>query len=845
MRMRGVGRRPRGGAGSQGWRAAWPLVVGYLVMAAIIMLASYWVWFTQTSSVRTQAERSVMAVSDLKAEEITRWLKEQRADAKALSSDPLFAKTAQRLERDPHDAGARAEIDDILRGVRIPYHYVDLVLVDAQGHTLARSPAIPGHPVGKAALALADEAMATRQVQNSDLYLDAQGVARFELAAPLLPSRPGAAPTTAVIVHADPAEYLYPLIRKWPLPNSSGETLLVEKNGSDVLFLSGLRYRAGTALRLRMPSTQDDLPAAMAVRGRHGVVQGKDYRGVLVLAAIQPISGTPWYIISKVDAGEVFGPVDSRAWIMGLFALAMLALTGAGTLLLWRSRERQVDVQLAEEEERYRSLFENMTEGVALHDLVRDEAGTIVDYRIVDVNPAFSKQTGLTAGEVKGHLGSEAYGTGEAPYLDHYVRAGRGEPQDFEFHFDPLGRDFAIGAVGYGDDSFATIFQDVTERKRHEEELRISEDRFRYVFDNALLGITMTYPEGRVDVNRAFCDMLGYSAEEMAQKRWQDVTPPEDVPGIEARLDAVISGSAASARFVRRFIRKDGRIRWADVSTTLRRDAEGNPEYFVTAIMDITEVVAAHEEVQGLNRRLERRVEERTAELHAANQELEAFAYSVSHDLRAPLRHISGFSALLAERAAENLDERSRHYLDVIAKSVTEMGALIDDLLHFSRTGRAELKIESVDMDDVVEEVLATLRSETEDRDIEWAIGDLPAADADRALIRQVWANLLDNAVKYTRGVSPARISVHGERSDGEVVYEVCDNGVGFDMQYAHKLFGVFQRLHDASQFEGTGIGLANVHRIVTRLHGKVWAEGEPGNGATFSFSLPKNREAR
>jgi light-regulated signal transduction histidine kinase (bacteriophytochrome) len=262
-------------------------------------------------------------------------------------------------------------------------------------------------------------------------------------------------------------------------------------------------------------------------------------------------------------------------------------------------------------------------------------------------------------------------------------------------------------------------------------------------------------------------------------------------------------------------------------------------------VLDITARKEAADEIARLNADLEQRVIERTTELNVANKELESFAYSVSHDLRAPLRHISGFSTLLAERTASGLDEKSRHYVEVIGRSVNEMGVLIDDLLQFSRTGRAELTIEPVDMDVVIQEALAPLRLETASRELEWSIGPVPHATADRALIRQVWANLLGNAVKYTRGSTPARIEVAGRVVDGQAVYSVSDNGVGFDMQYAHKLFGVFQRLHDSSEFEGTGIGLANVHRIVTRLHGRVRAEGELGKGATFSFSLPAAKETK
>ena len=294
---------------------------------------------------------------------------------------------------------------------------------------------------------------------------------------------------------------------------------------------------------------------------------------------------------------------------------------------------------------------------------------------------------------------------------------------------------------------------------------------------------------------------------------------------------------------MKRYVRKNGGILWADVSVRLRRDPQGKPLHFITAVLDITPRVEAEEQIRRLNEELEQRVFDRTAELAAANKELEAFAYSVSHDLRAPLRHVGGFSALLSSRAGDDLDAKSRHYLERISTSIAEMGKLIDDLLQFSRTGRAELKMERVDMDALVAEVLGPLRDETRDRDLEWRVSPLPAVIGDQALLRQVWANLLGNAVKYTRGRSPARVEVGAEASDHSDVYFVRDNGVGFDMDYAHKLFGVFQRLHSSEEFEGTGIGLANVQRIVSRLGGRVWAEGEMDDGATFFFSLPRRKE--
>ncbi|MGH9816745.1 MAG: sensor histidine kinase [Candidatus Acidiferrales bacterium] len=257
----------------------------------------------------------------------------------------------------------------------------------------------------------------------------------------------------------------------------------------------------------------------------------------------------------------------------------------------------------------------------------------------------------------------------------------------------------------------------------------------------------------------------------------------------------------------------------------------------LSVIVPVLSRALAVRRLRQLNKQLEAQVEQRTAELTAANQELEAFSYSVSHDLRAPLRHIHGFSDLLRRHYEIRLDEQGRRYLSKISDAAQQMGTLIDELLTFSRIGRAELQRTRVDLRELVEEVRDLLQPEMAGREIGWAVGELPEVSADRHLLRLVVQNLISNALKYTRPRQRAEITMSAARERGECVVSIRDNGVGFDMKYAERLFGVFQRLH--SEFEGTGIGLATVRRILLRHGGRVWAQGAVDVGACFYFSLP------
>jgi light-regulated signal transduction histidine kinase (bacteriophytochrome) len=287
-------------------------------------------------------------------------------------------------------------------------------------------------------------------------------------------------------------------------------------------------------------------------------------------------------------------------------------------------------------------------------------------------------------------------------------------------------------------------------------------------------------------------------------------------------------------------VRKDGSQFWAEVATSALRDSGGELIGFVKIDRDITTRTAATKQIEALNLELTQRVDE----LRSVNRELESFSYSVSHDLRAPLRHVDGFARILKEEHSAKMTPEVIRYLDRILTAATHMGQLIDDLLNLAKIGRLELRRERSQIAWLVKQAIAELPAEAKERNIEWWVEPLPELNCDARLLKLIFANLLSNAVKFTRKQENAVIEVGSRITDGQPTIFVRDNGVGFDMQYADKLFGVFQRLHRQEDFEGTGIGLATVQRIVRRHGGEIWAESKVNSGTTFFFTLGPRSEA-
>lgn len=391
-------------------------------------------------------------------------------------------------------------------------------------------------------------------------------------------------------------------------------------------------------------------------------------------------------------------------------------------------------------------------------------------------------------------------------------------------------------------ESVVFALQDITERKQAEEALQDSEhrlaesQRLAHVgsWELNLINSVLTWSD---EIFRIFeIDPQKFGA---TYEAFLNVIHPDDREAVNSAYTNSLKNKIPYT-IDHRLLFSDGRIKYVHEQCETFYDGD-NPIRSIGTVQDITEHKLDEEKIRQLNQELEQRVADRTAQLKAVNKELEAFAYSVSHDLRAPLRHINGFLELLQKKLAANLDDRSQHYMDTIANAAKHMGQLIDDLLAFSRMGRDELVKMPVDLGVLVQEVIGELAPEMPDQTIHWHIADLPTVTGDRAMLRLVLVNLIANALKFTRQRQAAEIEIGClPNQDNEIIVFIRDNGVGFDMAYADKLFGVFQRLHPADEFEGTGIGLANVWRIIQRHDGRTWAEGQVNQGATFYFSLSR-----
>jgi PAS domain S-box-containing protein len=1121
------------------------LLTTLVLIVAVILVVGYFCYDDQRNQLLQEKFDDLSAVADLKVHQLVKWRSERLLDALYFKENGEFAKSVEQFAKRPGSVHDRRKLLEWLLPLLKNPEYRLVVLLDPQGTELVRV-GEQKETVGRFARESIRRAQRTGVVDLSDFHYGVQSHIHLDLPVPIsLNTGMGAKVVGTLLFRIDPWHRLYPLVQSWPTPSRTAETLLVKRDGEDVLFLNELRHRKGTALVLRMPVTMGGLVSTMATRGAGGNLKGKDYRGVSVLATAREIGGSPWILIAKMDREEILTSFVQRSWLMAVVIALLILTVGALVALCWRHQRARFYRDLYHEERARRVLasrVEYLTRNANDIMLLLDAT-----YRVIEANEKALEVYGYSWDEIT------RIGLGELrcitllPDLDeriHQVMAEGGLVFE-SVHRRKDGSCFPVeSSIRYlemdGQAFFQAIVRDISERKKAEQRIErlshmyqalsqvnhcivhgknskelivaicrtiVAHGRFtmawvglvdmatRLVVPVGWYGCEDGYlseaeisvddvPKGRGPTGRAIregirviCQNIGddpimapwregalargyhssaafplfvdgecvgalmvYAliseffddeivslldeltsnlshaleslrrdeALERSRERllfamksssmwawdwnlaeneylWDDcmhamigvepgklpcriedlisIVHPVDRERVRQELQTVLAdGSEYESKY--QVIRPDGTSRFVHAKGRLHRDEQGNPvrmagvawditdkiqkslrqrqqkellrtmldtipvmicyfdtdgclkwtnaewektigwsllelnseevlekccpdteyrsdmmHFFATADgtwadfrvnvcdgsvllttwaavrlsdetilaigQNITERMRAKEEILSLNAGLEERVRQRTAQLEEANRDLEAFSYSVSHDLRAPLRAVKGFASILRDDYAEGLGEEGLNFSDLIVQNAEKMGQLIEHLLSFSRIGREKMTLNAISMTELVRSVIDELASREQCGHIEFQLEALPDAKGDESMIRQVWMNLLGNALKFTLPKGVGRIEVSSLPGKEENVYRVKDSGVGFDGALAHKAFGIFQRLHSSADFEGSGVGLAIVQRIVTCHGGKVWAEGVPGEGATFYFSLPLTEDRR
>ena len=871
----------------QGSRTSpWPLILFFSALLFLLFGGSR-VYPSQKEAVRQEVEKDLTAIANLKSAQISDWWDDQLEDASLLI--PLLQEEVLQFISTPTEANA-ADLRETLSLQAQLHDYDEILLVSPSGEELFSLTGQQGHYSDYLPVL---EQTFQRGVPNLlDLHFDPQHpVVHISVIAPLF-DESTKSPRGALVFINYADEFLFPLLQSWPVPSDTAETLLVRQEESEVLFLNELRHQQDTALKLKISLDRDDVPAVMAVKGQKGYVEGIDYRGEKVVAVLLPIPESSWFLISKMDQQEAFADWYLQSALLLSIVIAAAALAGSLTIFL-RQRERRAQFQAMYQKEA-RLRLQEQRHSIILNSIGDAVIATNHEGRVELLNPAAETLTGWTNQQAQGESSTDVFDisdarTGDAlsSPIDQVLESG--EKVELANHTkltSRQGEEFQIS------DSAAPIlnqdgqitgavlaFQDVSEQYQMREALKTSERRYRDLVETTA-SISWEYDVRRdlwTYVSPQAAEILGWDPKEWKDLQfWVDQLHPDDRE--EARDYCLACAERGEDhQLVYRFRKKGGGYVWLRDVVVVETDQQ-QPVLLRGVMFDITSQKETERELLDLKDRLEEKVAQRTEELEEkiekldkseqamlymvedlnqmtaelkekslrlehSNQELEAFSYSVSHDLKAPLRAIDGFSRFLLEDYHEVLDQEGKRLVSIIRQNVARMDQLISDLLSLSRVSRAEITPRKIAMKAVTESIYHELASPMERKNFDISIAEMPPAFCDLFLIKQVWRNLIANALKYSAKSETKKIVIGFEEDEKEITYFIRDHGAGFNPKYQEKLFGVFQRLHSEDEFEGSGVGLAIVKRIIQRHRGKVWAEGKINQGAVFYFSLPKNTQ--
>lgn len=819
--------------------APWPLIVLVLVITIIIVVVGFVYYNYEKKTLLSEKQLELSAISDLKIRQISQWRLERLGDGQFLSDNILIVSRLLEFIKNPEDIPLRDDILQSLKSLTDNFDYKNVLLLDTLGNVILAYPD-QYDLVGDHLKPLIPGIIKDRRVVLTDLHRASfVGFVHIDMVIPLIDKSLNDTLVQGLLaLRVDPQKVLYPLIQSWPTPSKSAETLILRRDGDDIVYLNELRHLKNTELILKKPVSTEKLPAAMAIQGITGTTDGLDYRNVSVVAAMKKIPGTPWFMVAKIDREEVISVLESQMRMVNIIQVLIIIAIWLFIGFLWRTQRVRF----------YREKYEMELNRLALvkhFDYILKFANDIIflidsDLNIIEANDRALETYMYTRDEFIGMKLEKIRAPETISLMQEQIRIiNENESGTFEtLHKRKDNTIFPIEissriVIIEGSKYYQTIGRDITKRKSVEDTLKESENRFRKIFEESPISILMTGKDfGIIRANLSFCKMIGYEEEELKSFTFKDFTHPDHLNDNEISLMKMITGEIPVYHTEKRYIRKDGSVIWGSTTVSIIRNNKDEVQYFLAMVEDITSRRNAEAELIAAKEKAEESDRLKTAFLH-----------NVSHEIRTPMNAIIGFSSLLSDPELSKAEHLQ--YVDIISQSSNQLLSIINDIVDIANVESGQVKLNIMELN--LNSALFILNEQFSYRDNQSKIliklttglrDDEAIIVTDRTKLIQILTNLIANSLKFTK---QGQIDFGYVLKDGFLEFFVRDTGIGISNDHIGKIFDRFYQVDGAvsRQYGGTGLGLSICKAYVELLGGKISVESEPGIGTTFIFTIP------